>query len=224
MLGIKSTDLVLEIGSGNRPRRRSNILCDRFLEDNYQRASGKNIVVDERPFVVAEGLALPFRDHSFDYVVASHIIEHVDDPQKFVFELTRVAKAGYIESPSELGEKIFGWPFHQWIVRIEKDTIIMRKRREDSPFGDYFHRMYQDDQLFAEFIDSHYEDFYVQLEWEGSIKLIVEDDLVRSVKFSKPGERVSALSHLKDMEISLGRFFLLTFLMIIRHFRKYSHI
>ena len=224
MLGIKPTDLVLEIGSGNRPRRRSNILCDRFLDDNYQRASGENIAIDGRPFVAADGLALPFKDQSFDYVVSSHILEHVDDPMKFISELCRVAKKGYIESPSELGEKLFGWPFHQWIVRIDKDTIIMRKRPENSLFGNYFHLMYQNDPLFAEFIDSHYEDFYVQLEWKGSIKLIVEDDAVLDVKFNKEGERVSVLSYFRTLEISFFRFFLLPFLVLIRHFRKFRHI
>lgn len=176
MLNIKSTDKVLEIGSGNRPRERSDVLCDKFIDDNYQRALSENIVIDKRPFVVADGLALPFKDHSFDYVITSHILEHVDDPLKFVSELTRVASAGYIETPSELGEMLLGWPFHKWIVRLENNTIIMRRRKRDSPFGDYFHQMYQKDLLFAEFVDSHFDDFYVQYEWQGTINLRIEDD------------------------------------------------
>ncbi len=224
MLNIKRTDRVLEIGGGNRPRKRSNVLCDRFIDDNYQRAFGENIIIDERPFVVADGLALPFKDQSFDYVITSHILEHVDDPLEFTSELSRVARAGYIESPSELGERIFGWPFHRWIVRIEKDTIIMRLRGDASVFGDYFHLMYQKDRLFAEFIDSHYGDFYVQHEWKKSIKVIVEDDTGRDIKFNQLKEKFSVLSHFKNLQISLCRFFLLPLLFFLRHFRKYSHI
>ncbi len=89
MLKIGPTDRVLEIGSGNRPRKRSNVLCDKFVADNTERSGGDNIVIDVRPFVVADGLALPFKDKSFDYVISSHILEHVDDPHGFVKELTR---------------------------------------------------------------------------------------------------------------------------------------
>jgi hypothetical protein len=70
MLSIKSTDRVLEIGSGNRPRKRSDVLCDKFVVDNTERSGGDNIVIDTRPFVVADGLALPFKDKSFDYVIS----------------------------------------------------------------------------------------------------------------------------------------------------------
>lgn len=62
MLSIKSTDLVPEIGSGNRPRRRSNILCDKFVESNYERSHDGNVVIDKRPFIVVDGIALPFKD------------------------------------------------------------------------------------------------------------------------------------------------------------------
>jgi hypothetical protein len=52
MLDIKSDDRVLEIGSGSRPRKRSDILCDKYIESNDERACGDNIVIDERPFVL----------------------------------------------------------------------------------------------------------------------------------------------------------------------------
>ena len=222
MLNIKPTDRVLEIGSGNRPRKRSNVICDKFISDNTERSGGDSIVIDKRPFVVADGLALPFKDKSFDYVITSHILEHVDDPYKFVAELSRVAKAGYIETPSELGEKVFGWPFHKWIVRFDDDTIVLRSRTKDSPFGDYFHRMYASDLNFAEFVDSHFQEFYVQHEWRGMIKLRVEIDESPAVKFNRNMQPLSTRGTVKSAGLTLAKPIALFFLKVIRHFRKFE--
>ncbi|MBK9798506.1 MAG: hypothetical protein IPP56_01845 [Bacteroidetes bacterium] len=39
--------------------------------------------------------------------MASHIAEHIEEPEKFCSELQRVAKAGYIETPGAFSEFIF---------------------------------------------------------------------------------------------------------------------
>lgn len=44
--------------------------------------------------IVADALKLPFEDNSFDSIVASEIIEHVEDPSKFVKGLIRCLKPG----------------------------------------------------------------------------------------------------------------------------------
>jgi len=106
--------LVLEIGSGDNPNPRSNVLVDRFLgSDNRER--GGDLVVD-RPFVVADAHHLPFKDGAFAYAICSHILEHMDDPVQFGKELQRVSAAGYIQSPSEIAERMFHWSFHRWYV------------------------------------------------------------------------------------------------------------
>jgi SAM-dependent methyltransferase len=222
MLHIKPTDRVLEIGSGDRPRKRSNVLCDKYIHDNYQRALEAKVVIDRRPFVVADGQALPFKDRSFDYVIASHILEHVDDPHKFVSELMRVARAGYIESPSELGEKIFGWPYHKWIARVDGDTIVLRPRTEDSAFGNYFHKMYAVDLNFAEFVDSNFSDFYVQYEWDGRIKLRVEKPTSSSVNFNTKMRPVRTYSPLKHAGLMVSKSVSTLLLRVVRYFRKFE--
>lgn len=222
MLNIKSTDRVLEIGSGNRPRRRSNVLVDKFIADNTERSAGEGVMIDERPFVVADALALPFKDKSFDYVIASHILEHVDDPKKFVAELERVASKGYIETPSELSETLFGWPFHKWTVRCEGDTIVMRRRMDDSPFGDYFHEMYARDPLFAEAIDSHFDDFYVQYEWRDEIKLKVEQQTDKNVLLNSRMASVKTRPTWRSLGILGTRLLLRPLLKILRHLRKFE--
>jgi ubiquinone/menaquinone biosynthesis C-methylase UbiE len=94
--------LVVDIGSGAFPNPRADVLCDRELTDNRHR-SGMAAVVD-RPFVVADVTALLFRDGSIDFAIVSHLAEHVADPVAMCDELRRVAKAGYIETPSPLAE------------------------------------------------------------------------------------------------------------------------
>jgi ubiquinone/menaquinone biosynthesis C-methylase UbiE len=49
-----------------------------------------------------DGEALPFNDNSFDLVYASHVLEHVLEPRKFLAELQRVGNLVYIEVPCEL--------------------------------------------------------------------------------------------------------------------------
>jgi len=179
-------------------------------------------MIDDRPFVVADGLSLPFKDKSFDYAITSHILEHVDDPHRFIGELMRVARAGYIETPSELGESIFGWPFHRWIVRIESDTIIIRHRKQESLFGNYFHQQHAGDLNFAEFIDSHFSDFYVQHEWVGSIKIRIDDDESPAVRFNTNTQLITAQSTSKTLARKLIYPLSSVVLKILRHFRKFE--
>jgi ubiquinone/menaquinone biosynthesis C-methylase UbiE len=221
MLNIGPHDLVLEIGSGNRPRARSNVLVDREPLDNTERAGGQPLYIDARPFVVADGLMLPFKDKSFDYVITSHILEHVSDPRRFASELMRVARAGYIETPSELSEKLFGWPFHRWTVRLDGDNLVLRSRKEDSPFGDYFHTQYAADPFFAEFMDSHSDDFFVKYEWRGTISLQIEEDANLAVKFNSRPSLIQTRTLFERASLGIIRFVLKVLLKIARHFRKF---
>lgn len=111
-LGIRKADLVLEIGSGSNPLIRSDILLDRSIEP-FQRA-GK--LVRDRPTVLADAQRLPFVDNSFDYVLALHLLEHLDDPSLSLEEIQRVGKRGYIETPSPFAEMIIGHRHHKWFV------------------------------------------------------------------------------------------------------------
>lgn len=207
MLNIRPTDRVLEIGSGNRPRKRSDVLCDRYPWDNTERSGGDNIALDGRPFVVCDAATLPFKDKSFDYVIASHVLEHVEDPLGVVAELQRVANAGYIETPSELSERLFGWSFHKWMVHREGDVLVFRPPFSDSVFGEYFHRLSASDRMFAEMVDQHYDDFYVRYEWHEKILMRIENNVSGGVRWNTgpasletlPPSRMRALRVLKSI-------------------------
>lgn len=168
-MNICPGDFVLEIGSGHNPKPRANVLCDKFIEDDEQRGGG---IVADRPLVEADGQYLPFADSAFDYVICSHVLEHVEEPALLIAELTRVAKRGYIETPSEIAERIYGWPYHHWIVnKIDGRLVLQKKECEaaNSGFGQLFHTLAAEDKQWKRFHLTHHHLFLVQYEWEGEI-------------------------------------------------------
>src|SRR5437763_12138274 len=64
----------------------------------------------------------PFADNQIDFAICSHTLEDLRDPVWVCSELARVAKAGYVETPSRLEEQSWGvsgpwvgWPHHRWL-------------------------------------------------------------------------------------------------------------
>ncbi len=171
-LNPPKTGLVLEIGSGDNPNPRADILVDKFLFDNTER--GGNIVID-RPMVVADAHHLPFKEGVFEYAICSHILEHMDDPIQFVNELTRVSKAGYIQSPAELAERMFHWSFHRWYVNLVGDTIVLHPREAHEPFGEFFDYLYAYNPAYYLFQRTMPHLFWVEKEWHGTLKVEVHE-------------------------------------------------
>ena len=56
----------------------------------------------DKNFIKLENKSLPFKDNEFDFVIASHVLEHVEDFKFFIKELERVSKKGYIELPTKV--------------------------------------------------------------------------------------------------------------------------
>ena len=141
---ISATMRVLDVGSGAFPHWRADVLCDGELEDNRHRA-GLPAVID-RPFVIADAAALPFRDLAFDFVIASHIAEHVEDPDGLCEELGRVAFAGYVETPSPFADWLLHEDYHLWRVRNRRGVLHFRpkqpRRRLVAAVNDRFYRVF----------------------------------------------------------------------------------
>ena len=123
-LGIKRNDFVLEIGSGSRPFLRSDVLLDISIKP-FKR-TGK--LVMDRPLVIANAQYLPFKDKSFDFIIAAHILEHIEKPDKFINGIERVGKGGYMKTPSPIGETLIGHGFYLWYVYIKEETLIIAKK------------------------------------------------------------------------------------------------
>ena len=126
-LKIKKKDRVLEVGPGHNPSYRSNVLADKFVDSNYHRC-GNIKIYPHQTFVNADGENLPFKDKEFDYVICNQVLEHTENPEKFILEQNRVAKRGYMETPSLLGELLFPKKSHKWIILdIDNKLILFEK-------------------------------------------------------------------------------------------------
>ncbi len=171
-MNIAPNDLVLEIGSGHNPKVRADVLCDKYLLDDTERGGG---IVTDRPFVVGDAEALPFKDGAFDYVICCHVLEHARDAERFIAELQRVARAGYIETPSEVGEHLYGWEYHHWLVNRVDGRLVLRRKTASGPFGRLFHEMGATDADFMALHRRYHHLFLVQHEWRGEIEYEIRD-------------------------------------------------
>mgnify|MGYP001480461092 FL=1 len=88
---------ILDIGCGYSANEFANTICD--VQDLSKFYKDKN-------FIKLENKQLPFKDNEFDFVIASHVLEHVEDFKFFINELERVSKKGYIELPTKLEDNL----------------------------------------------------------------------------------------------------------------------
>lgn len=123
-LKIKKNAHVLDVGGGHNPHPRANVVVDKYTDTNYHR-SGDIKVLNNQKFINADGESLPFADKEFDYVICCHVLEHVEDPVKFLSEIFRVGKAGYIETPSLIGECLAPRESHKWILHEHKNRLYL---------------------------------------------------------------------------------------------------
>lgn len=89
--------------------------------------------------MLADLLALPFADKSFDFAYSHHVFEHLSDPRRACREMCRIARAGVIITPSIFAELAFGRPYHRWLVIARGNTIVFieKQKAEDRPFGQH---------------------------------------------------------------------------------------
>jgi SAM-dependent methyltransferase len=137
--------LVLDVGGWAQPDPRADWVLDigAYESRNWYRTLGAEIPdVPERftreTWVQADMCVLPwpFADDMFDYVICSQTLEDVRDPIGVCAEMSRVARAGYIETPPaavELTRGIesplwCGWRHHRWLVRdVDGELVFLAK-------------------------------------------------------------------------------------------------
>ena len=88
---------ILDVGCGYRAHPKATIIADKQNFFDFYKG---------RKFIQIKDKVLPFKDKEFDFVIASHVIEHVEDFEFFIKELERISSKGYIELPSRLGDNL----------------------------------------------------------------------------------------------------------------------
>lgn len=137
--GIKPTDKVLDIGSGHDPFPFATHLADFAPEDDaYGRAGAPLKRIAGKPFYACSVEDMPFEDKEFDFVYCSHVLEHTEDPGQACRELMRVAKRGYIETPTQAKDLFLNTAFisnHHWDVQSREGCLTFRRYREEDRKG-----------------------------------------------------------------------------------------
>ncbi|MCE2947081.1 MAG: methyltransferase domain-containing protein [bacterium] len=170
--------LVLEVGSGGNPYARANVLLDA-----YEATRERHWVplVADRPTVLGFVENLPFRDQAFDFVIASHVLEHSTEPARFLGELQRVARAGYIEVPDAFMERVNPYRDHRLEITVRDGRLLIRRKpgwRTDPTLVELYEPRAKR-WIAGETIPNHPFDFHVRHYWRGRIDYEVLDDDVQ---------------------------------------------
>jgi SAM-dependent methyltransferase len=205
-LPVDDDALVLDVGSGDKPSWRADVLLDRYLGDEYAaQRSGRGRARVTRPLFNADAAAMPFADGVFDYTICSNLLEHVVDPAGVLTELMRVSRAGYIEVPEASSAKIVDFPSHIWWCRLDGTTqpstlVFTPKERPefDPEIAGFLRRSGLTDQVEA-VLNSRFEHRVIMLQWSGSIPFRVEGEVPPSMvehAMAQPG-------HTKDLQATV---------------------
>lgn len=187
--------LVLEVGPGQAPHPRADVVVDKYVADDFERQGALDL---SKPLVVADGHRLPFADRTFAYTLALHVLEHATDPAGFAAELSRVAPAGFVQVPTRIAELTFGWPYHPWLIDRDGDTLVFRPRNgQRAPVGEIFHQAYADSALLRNWWAANRELLHHSVEWRDELEVRVEGKGVADQTAELDVERtVSALREL----------------------------
>jgi SAM-dependent methyltransferase len=166
-LGIKPGALVLDVGSGGNPHPRADVLLEKYVHGQHRHGVG---VVADRPVVFADACQMPFKDKAFDFVIAFHVLEHMRDPASFLRELSRVSKAGYIETPNVMFERLVPYDVHLLeIADIDGRLHIQKKATvaTDTFVGGL--QLQRRDPGWTKLLYGTPDLFHVQYHWKNSI-------------------------------------------------------
>lgn len=191
VLSIPRGQRVLDIGGGDGPFPRADVICEKYLADDVERTNPLGNA-GTRALVVGDIEDLPFADKSFDYIFSSHILEHAMDPSRAIAEMTRVGKRGFVEVPSEYLElAATSMESHLWTVILEKDgTLVFREKATAFPAPEvervFREVLWEKDSSYMAFYWKNYSRvFNIGLNWEGTIRHRVERLPARPAAFRK---------------------------------------
>lgn len=97
---------VLDVGCGTNPK--GNVNCDLYPNLSLHRFPHKKIELKAIPnFVRCDAHFLPFKDGSFETIIASHLLEHCEFPFLVLQEFRRVSTRKVIIEVPNLSKVVF---------------------------------------------------------------------------------------------------------------------
>jgi len=164
--------LVLDIGAGQSPHRRADVVVEKYPVDDFERPGEASLSL-AKPLVVADGERLPFATGAFTYVIALHVLEHATDPARFADELVRVAAAGFVQVPTRESELVYGWAYHPWLIDRTERGLRFCARDGERAAGSFMHTEFHESVLLRLAWAAHRSHWHHSLEWRGSLEVEV---------------------------------------------------
>ena len=169
---------ILDIGCGYTAHKNATVVADiQDFADFYKK----------RKFIKIEEKNLPFKDKEFDFVISSHVIEHVEDVEFFIKELERISSKGYIELPSRLGDNLVfeNVNDHIWWFNYDdvNNRLVVSKKNQ---LMDPFITVYTSRNFFEKFFR---ESLVIELAWEEKIEYKIDNQIrhddIKKISFFK---------------------------------------
>jgi ubiquinone/menaquinone biosynthesis C-methylase UbiE len=163
---------ILDIGCGYTANKYATEIADsQDLSSFYK----------NKKFIKINHKVLPFKDNEFDFVIASHVIEHVEDFEFFIKELERISNKGYIELPTRLGDNLVFENLKDhiwWFVYNDKKNEIVASQKNQliEPFLNV--------STAKKLEQAFRESLVIELEWENTIEYIINDS-IKNINFEK---------------------------------------
>ena len=124
-LSQKKNWRILDIGCGYTANKYSTHVADTQDFSNLYK---------DKKFTHIKEKKLPFADKEFNFIIASHVLEHIEDIEYFIKELERVANSGYIEVPTRLEDNLVdvNEKAHIWWINFDdiNNSLFITKRKQ----------------------------------------------------------------------------------------------
>ena len=159
---------ILDIGCGYRANKYATVIADIKDFSNFYK---------DKKFIKIKEKNLPFSDKEFDFVIASHVIEHVEDFEFFVKELERISTKGYIELPSRLADNLIFENKNDhiwWFTYNDINNVLIASKRNQilEPFitvsiAKLFEKIFR-------------ESFVLEIAWKKKIDYQIDDSIMEN--------------------------------------------
>jgi ubiquinone/menaquinone biosynthesis C-methylase UbiE len=214
IINITDKCKVLEVGPGGNPHPRADVLLEKIFKEkkiaSAQRGYAPNMITN-KPIIYYDGKAFPFEDKEFDYVICTHVLEHVPiiELENFISEIHRVSKAGFIEFPTIFYELINHQDVHLWYMNYRDNTILFLDKNVFT--SNYIHKIFREmfyakDDYMRKAFSKYRELFFNSFEWQGSFKYKIVNDyteLINEQDFIVKREYFTNIKKEKNFWLSL---------------------
>ena len=181
---IGDGDRVLEVGPGSSPYHRSDVLLEKKFDNAEAKAQRghTNDLKTNKTIVYYDGPGFPFKDYEFDYVICSHVLEHIpeDEIDFFLKELQRVARKGYLEYPTVYYEYLYNFKVHKTLLNYKDNTLFFMDKENT-----YLNNFFSVQAFFYKTLQSGYDEivrnnknyFFQGFEWFNNIRTVKTADI-----------------------------------------------